>query len=105
MSDIKPIFGELIRAGTFVTGNEEVTGLLIEMTREELTAVERLPMYRKVAVVVEDDVWTVRADDYDRLAKAAGELHAYCKDRLPPGYYAQLDDKCRAVDAILNPKP
>lgn len=45
--------------------------------------------------------WTVKESDYNRLAAAARELRTACKDRLPPGHYAKLDEECRAIDAIL----
>ena len=51
------------------------------------------------------DGWTVKAEDYDRLREAAIWLRRSCKDRLPPGHYAKLDEECRAIDAIFNPNP
>jgi hypothetical protein len=47
--------------------------------------------------------WTVKSADYDRLAEAARWLRSACKDRLPPGHYAKLDEECRAIDAIFSP--
>jgi hypothetical protein len=47
--------------------------------------------------------WHVPAEDYNRLLVAARRLRSACKDRLPPGYYAKLDDECRALDAVLKP--
>ena len=49
------------------------------------------------------DGWTVKADDYDRLREAAIWLRRSCKDRLPVGHYAKLDEECRAIDAVLSP--
>lgn len=49
--------------------------------------------------------WTVRADSYDRLANAARALRSACKDRLPPGHYAKLDEECRELDAALHSGP
>jgi hypothetical protein len=48
--------------------------------------------------------WTVRKDDYDKLATTAKWLRRSCRERLPPGHYAKLEDECRALDAILSPK-
>ena len=48
------------------------------------------------------DGWTVKADDYDRLREAAIWLRRSCKDRLPVGHYAKLDEECRAIDAVLS---
>ncbi len=50
----------------------------------------------------ERDGWTVKAEDYDRLAEAARGLRCACRDRLPPGHYAKLDEECRAIDALLS---
>lgn len=47
--------------------------------------------------------WTVRKDDYDKLATAAKWLLRSCRDRLPTGHYAKLEDECRAIDAIFSP--
>lgn len=49
------------------------------------------------------DGWTVKAADYDSLREAAMWLRRSCKDRLPVGHYAKLDEECRAIDAILSP--
>lgn len=51
---VSPCCGVLIRAGTFVAGGEEVTGYLISSTREELAAVTRLPMYKRVQLRAEE---------------------------------------------------
>lgn len=42
--------GVLVRAGTFVASGEEVTGYVVASTIEELKAVPRLPMYRRVQI-------------------------------------------------------
>jgi hypothetical protein len=102
---LAPLFGVLTRAGTFPIYDEETTGLVISMTREDIKAIFRLPMYERVVVqpaaLVED--WTVRASDYDRLAAAARELRAACKHKLTPGHYAQMQAECDALDALLSP--
>ena len=54
MSNEPQLAGDLIRAGTMTVEGEEVTGLFIRMTVEELRAVEYLPMYRRVAIVKVD---------------------------------------------------
>jgi hypothetical protein len=46
---------------------------------------------------------TVSAHDYARLVDAALALRMACKDRLPPGHYAKLDEECRDIDALLTP--
>lgn len=59
----------------------------------------------EIAEVVYREIgeWTVKAEDYDKLAHAARWLRRSCKDRLPPGHYAKLDEECRAIDALLSP--
>jgi hypothetical protein len=37
------------------------------------------------------------------LREAAIWLRRSCKDRLPVGHYAKLDEECRAIDAVLSP--
>lgn len=44
--------GELVRAGEITVGGETFSGLWIAMTREELQAIKRLPMYRRVELRV-----------------------------------------------------
>lgn len=60
MSD--PIYGELIRAGTFtVQPDGPMPGLHICCTEAELSAIKTLPIYRRVAVVPADDYDAMRA--------------------------------------------
>ncbi len=52
--DYAPFTGKLVRAGTFPCRDEEITGVAIEMTVDELRAVKHLPMYRRVTVSVKN---------------------------------------------------
>jgi hypothetical protein len=47
--------------------------------------------------------WTVKSSDYYRLAGAARNLEASCKCKLPPGWYALLENECRDISTILSP--
>ena len=49
------------------------------------------------------DGWTVRAEDYDKLATAARMLASACKHQLPPGFFAQVEEEYRAVRELLSP--
>jgi len=44
------ITGTLVRAGTFGESGGEVTGLLIEIPKDELRAIKRLPMFERVTI-------------------------------------------------------
>lgn len=44
------------------------------------------------------DGWMVKYEDWKRLADASA-----CKDRLPPGHFAKLDEEYSAVRAIFSP--
>lgn len=68
-----PIYGQLTRAGTFAIRDEECTGLLISLSVDELRAIPRLPMYRRVAVV--------EAEALDRLQRENEDLRLLCADR------------------------
>lgn len=46
--------------------------------------------------------WTVKAADYDRVAKALSELRISCAHKLPPGWYAQVYHECRAAENALK---
>jgi hypothetical protein len=46
---------------------------------------------------------TVILEAVDRLSNAARWLRRSCRDRLPPGHYAKLEDECRELDAIFSP--
>lgn len=43
--------GKLVRAGAFIASDEEVTGLVIAMSREELESQKHIPMMQEVFVV------------------------------------------------------
>lgn len=46
--------------------------------------------------------WTVRAEDYDRLRTAALWLARACRDRLPPGHFAKVDEEYTEVRRLLS---
>lgn len=48
------ITGILTRAGTFPIRDEETTGFVVTCTPEELRAIEKLPMYQRVALTDPD---------------------------------------------------
>lgn len=46
------VSGSLVRAGTFIAGDEEVTGLIVQCTQADLAAMKTLPMYKRVTLAL-----------------------------------------------------
>lgn len=78
------IRGKLIRAGTFPVRDEEVTGLVIQMTPEALAAIESLPLYREVVIAPAD------------LAVKAAEVPEWAVNAARECWASELDLKTTA---------
>jgi len=98
------IVGRVVWAGNLTVNDEEMTGVAVEISPEKLGG-KPLPMYQEVAIipVAELDGWTVKYEDWKRLAYAAQWLACACRDRLPPGHFAKLDEEYNAVREIFRP--
>ncbi len=61
-----PMTGELVRVGTMNVSGEELTGYFVQTTVEELRAVRRLPIYRRVEIreIAEADPTTEAVSAY-----------------------------------------
>ena len=68
-----PLFGVLTRAGTFVVGDEESTGLLVSMSVEDLRTIRHVPMYRRVTVLAVDDYAALE----ERVAETLANRHGH----------------------------
>lgn len=97
------LIGRLVYAGDLTVNGETVSGVMVEISRETLAA-QPIPMYQRMAVVPAEllNGWTVKYEDWKRLADAAGWLARACKDRLPVGHFAKLDQEYSAVRKILS---
>lgn len=91
------IYGELIRAGTFaVHPDGPMPGLHIVCTEAELSAIKKMPMYRRVAVVPVEDFPALAREIKEhnetraqslKLAAMADVLFA-CAEKMARAYLA-----------------
>ncbi len=98
------LIGRLVYAGDLTVNGETVSGVAVEIDREALAS-QPIPMHERMAVVPAElaEGWTVKYEDWKRLADAAAWLARACKDRLPCGHFAKLDQEYTAVREILSP--
>ncbi len=98
------LIGRLVWAGDLTVNGESISGVTVEIDRNTLAS-QQIPMYERVAVVPAEllDGWTVKYEEWKRLADAAAWLARACKDRLPCGHFAKLEEEYSAVRAILAP--
>lgn len=86
------MIGVLSRVGTFLIHNHEVTGYLVECTRETLERVSHLPMYRTVDIVKTEELDSLRAD------RAA--YYAAAEQLTRPEIMLSVEETVRCLRAI-----
>ena len=91
----KILTGEVIRMGAMNVSGEELDGVFVRVTRDELRALERAPLYQRVALVVIGD------GDIDRVMANLCDVYGTL---WTEAHYDPLCEKTREFAAPLVPK-
>jgi hypothetical protein len=101
---VQRLVGRLIWAGNLTVNGEDMAGVAVEISPDNLRG-KPMPMYQEVEIVPAAllDGWTVKYEDWKKLADAAQWLARACKDRLPPGHFAKIEEEYSDVRNIFSP--
>ena len=91
---MKPIFGRLIVAGEIPDdpeiASETITGLIVEVPKEDLRAMKTLPLYQRVVIIPADNVAALERENAELRWKLEAQI-AECKEVHDPAVRAQAE--------------